>query len=69
MMISRSMILTGLALLLVSVTASCSSKPKPTPTVSPFVTKPIDKAKDTQTNFEKTGKEHQNLDPEKQTGQ
>jgi hypothetical protein len=69
MMIFRPMIFTGLALLLVSFTASCSSKPKPTPTVSPFVTKPINKAKDTQTNFEKTGKQHENLDPEKQTGQ
>ncbi len=66
-MLHRSTLLL-VAILLLSACAS-EPKPKPLPTVSPFITKPINKANDTKTNFEKTGKEREKLDPEKEAGQ
>jgi hypothetical protein len=58
-----------LTVLLISPIASCGSKPKatkveatPSPAIS--VTKPINKAKDTQTNVEQLGKQREQLNPE-----
>jgi hypothetical protein len=49
---------------------SCTSTPnKPEPTVSPFITKPINKAKDTKTDVQQKSRDRENLDPEKQSGQ
>jgi hypothetical protein len=60
-----------LTALLISPIASCGSKPKatkveatasPSPAIS--ITKPINKAKDTQTNVEQLGKQREQLNPD-----
>jgi PBP1b-binding outer membrane lipoprotein LpoB len=68
-MLHRSTLCLILAPVLLLSACASQPKPQPLPTVSPFITKPINKANDTKTNFEKTGKAHEKLDPEKETGQ
>ncbi len=59
-----------LSVLLISPIASCGSQPKakveatPSPSPAISVTKPINKAKDTQTNVEQLGKQREQLNPE-----
>jgi hypothetical protein len=55
-----------LILLLPLLMIACTSQPKPEPTVSPFITKPINKTKDTKTNVEQKANDRSKLDPEKQ---
>ncbi len=55
-----------LAFIPLLLTNCTSPQAKPEPTVSPFITKPINKAKDTKTDVQQKARDHENLDPEKQ---
>jgi hypothetical protein len=53
-------------LLLPLLVIACTRQPKPEPTISPFITKPINKTQDTKTDVEQKANDRSNLDPEKQ---
>jgi PBP1b-binding outer membrane lipoprotein LpoB len=53
-------------LLLPFLLVACTRQPQPEPTVSPFITKPINKTQDTKTDVEQKANDRSKLDPEKQ---